>query len=254
MNNAEFTRFAQALIDADAPVPNNVRVVSGAARAERFAVYRNNVHTSLIDALADRFPVTQTAVGEEFFRAMVRVYVQDHKPTQAALLSYGDTLPAFIELFAPADSVPWLADMARVEAAWTQSWAAADDPALTLADLQHLPPERLLGTRVQLHGAARLIRSNHPIASLWQAHQDAPADLSRIHQQAEALLITRPQTEVLLRALPAAAAQLATSLAQGLSVEEAAQTALQITPDFDLGNSLAGLILDGFISQLDLQD
>ncbi len=39
----------------------------------RFAVYRNNVAASLIEAMVQRFPAVCAIVGDEFFRAMARV-------------------------------------------------------------------------------------------------------------------------------------------------------------------------------------
>jgi Putative DNA-binding domain len=66
--------FACALLDAAHAVPATIR---GAARRKadrRFAVYRNNVVAGLVDALARRFPVVCRLVGDEFFRAMARVY------------------------------------------------------------------------------------------------------------------------------------------------------------------------------------
>lgn len=65
--------FAAALLNPDLPCPGGLSTWNGSAPATRFAVYRNNVTVSLVDALADTFPVLQALVGEEFFRAMARV-------------------------------------------------------------------------------------------------------------------------------------------------------------------------------------
>ena len=82
------------------------------APAKRFAVYRNNVVVSLIDALATRFPAVQRIVGEEFFRAMAGV-----RAGASAALALDDglwrDLPAFVETFAPAAELPYLADVAH---------------------------------------------------------------------------------------------------------------------------------------------
>ena len=59
--------FAEALLDPDRRVPDGVTSHTHPAPAKRFAVYRNNVVVSLIDALATRFPAVQRIVGEEFF-------------------------------------------------------------------------------------------------------------------------------------------------------------------------------------------
>ena len=54
MNNQ--AAFAQALLDPDLPCPSGLCTWNGSDPARRFAVYRNNVVVSLIDALADIVP------------------------------------------------------------------------------------------------------------------------------------------------------------------------------------------------------
>ena len=62
--------FAAALLDPQRPCPDGLFSANGADPASRFAVYRNNVQSSLVNALADSYPVVLQLVGEEFFRAM----------------------------------------------------------------------------------------------------------------------------------------------------------------------------------------
>ena len=59
------------------PAPVSRR--AGGVPSRRFGVYRNNVYASLIDVLAGRFPVVARLVGEEFFRAMARAYVEQSR-------------------------------------------------------------------------------------------------------------------------------------------------------------------------------
>ncbi|MBP0650496.1 putative DNA-binding domain-containing protein, partial [Mycobacterium tuberculosis] len=61
--------IAAALVAPDRPVPAGLEGRDGRPAGRRFAVYRNNVVVSLIDALAARFPVVAMLVGDAFFRA-----------------------------------------------------------------------------------------------------------------------------------------------------------------------------------------
>ena len=56
--------FAAALLDSDRPVPKGLTSHTASVPAKRFAVYRNNVVVSLIDALRRRFPAVERIVGE----------------------------------------------------------------------------------------------------------------------------------------------------------------------------------------------
>ncbi|WP_141701617.1 DNA-binding domain-containing protein, partial [Methyloceanibacter marginalis] len=81
----------------------------GKSPSRRFAVYRNNVYASLIDVLGSRFPVSARLVGEEFFRAMARIYVAQTPPASPVLLHYGAEFADFVGTFPPASAVPYLA-------------------------------------------------------------------------------------------------------------------------------------------------
>src|SRR5882724_8165170 len=50
----------------DGALPDGVTAWSSSCPEQRFAVYRNNVATGLIGALASRFPVTEKIVGKAF--------------------------------------------------------------------------------------------------------------------------------------------------------------------------------------------
>lgn len=56
-----------APLNPELPCPGGLTSWNGSDPELRFAVCRNNVMVSLIDALADTFPVVQALVGEEFF-------------------------------------------------------------------------------------------------------------------------------------------------------------------------------------------
>ena len=81
----------------------------------RFAVYRNNVYVSLVDALVAGFPKVHELVGDTFFRAMARDYAAEHPPKTPVLAFYGEDFGAFISGFQPAEGVPYLGDIARLE-------------------------------------------------------------------------------------------------------------------------------------------
>ena len=95
------TAFAAALLDPELPPPDGLVAWNGSDPARRFAVYRNNVVVSLVDALADTFAVTQELVGEAFFRAMARVFALADPPKSRLMAFYGESFPNFIAGFPP---------------------------------------------------------------------------------------------------------------------------------------------------------
>ncbi len=163
---AAIASFAEALTDPAAPIPQFALGRGGIPR-KRFAVYRNNVAVGLIGALEARFPVTRRLVGDEFFRGMARAFVFAHKPPTPVLIHYGRDFPDFVEAFAPAQNLPYLGEVARLEDAWVESYHAAEAAPLMLDDLAGVAPERLEELTFVFHPAARLLSFEHPAPSIW---------------------------------------------------------------------------------------
>src|SRR5262245_61159155 len=90
--------------------------IHGAARSNserRPGMHRHHAAAGLVSALAERFPVVQRLVGEEFFRGMARAYVTQEPPRSPVLIQLGATFPAFVDGFDVAATIPYLGDMAR---------------------------------------------------------------------------------------------------------------------------------------------
>jgi len=242
------TAFAHALLSPDAPCPAGLRAWNGSDPAKRFAVYRNNVVVSLVDALADSFPVVQALVGEAFFRAMAAEFARANPPRSPVLAWYGAGFADFVEDFPPAAGLPYLADVARLEWLRVEAWHAADADPLPLAEIGALLADEaaLPALRLTLHPSLRVLASAHPVVSLWAAHhaQDVAGALGAIDfAAAEAALVTREGLDAgILRIEPGAAAFVG-SLLQGATFAEAAQTAGR----FDLPATLALLLRSGAI-------
>lgn len=244
--------FFEALLDPGQAAPAGLCAWNGSAAAARFAVYRNNVLVSLIDALADTYPVAQELVGEPFFRAMARLFVHQAPPRSRVLAFYGEAFPAFIENFAPAASVPYLADVARLEMLRVRAYHAADGAALPTGAMEQAlaqtdaPAELVLG----LHPSVRLLRSRYAVVSLWAAHQGV-GELSAIDPaQPENALLVRPGLDVELLRLDAGASALVAALQQGAPLGPAVAQASQADASFELAGSLALLIRSHAIASI----
>jgi len=245
---AEIERdFAGAVLDADAAVPPGLTREAGGAPARRFGVYRNNVYASLIDLLAGRFPVVARLVGEDFFRAMARVYVTREPPASPVLIHYGASFPDFIADFAPASSVPYLADTAALEWAWHKAYHAADAEPLALQELAGAA-DRAGEAVLTLHPSLSVVRSFYPIVSILEAHAESGEATPIQLTQAEDALVARPRLEVEIRRLAPGGARFILALKGGRSIEQAASAASAEAPEFNLTANLAGLFASSVIT------
>ena len=244
-------QFAAALLDPQLDCPAQLRAWNGSDPAKRFAVYRNNVLSSLIDALAASFPVVQQLVGEAFFRAMAAEHVRSAPPRSRLLVDYGADFPVFIEGFSPAGGLPYLADVARLELLRIHAYHAADaEPVNQQALAAALAtPERVGALRFQLHPSLQVLESAFAVVSLWAAHQ-GEGQIARVDPgQGECALVRRHGLAVEVSAIRPGEATFVQALQQDQALARAAERALARDPHFDLGSCLGQLLASGAITQ-----
>ena len=240
---AEFeNEFARALRDPAEPVPASVLGAGGAAPKGRFDVYRNNFVAGLMKALRQRFPATAKIVGEEFFAGMAQAFVAQAPPRTPIVAMYGDAFADFVAAFEPAREVAYVADVARLEAARTRAYHAADAVPLDVAAFAALDPDRLGGIGIGLHPSTEIVRSAHPVVTIW-AMNSGERELAPIADwQPEDALVARPRLEVEVRLLPPGGAAFLLALAAAEPLAAATEKALDEDPQFDLSHNLASLI------------
>jgi hypothetical protein len=158
---------------------------------------------------------------------------------------YGDTFPEFVAGFEPVVELAYLADVARLEAARTRAFHAADAAAVDPNALQSLDESRLGDLQVIAHPAAEIVRSTHPVVTIW-AMNSGERELGAIEDwRGEDALIVRPQFEVQVRALPPGGAAFLLALFAGARLRDAIEAAQAESESFDLVANLAGLISSG---------
>lgn len=246
--------FVEALLDPARPCPAGLRAWNQSDPAARFAVYRNNLAVSLVDALADTYPVTQELVGREFFRALALALVREQPPRSRVLAFYGASLADFIERFPPAAPVPYLADVARLEWLRLRAYHAADVAALPAAAIAPLAAQRdaLPRRRLVLQPGAGLLCSRYAVVSLWAAHQGI-GDLAALDtDHAENAFVVRSELEVKVIRVSRGASAFIGRLLAGASFGGSAEQAAATDPRFDLAGALELLVRERAITSMPL--
>jgi len=242
--------FAAALLNSAATLPTDIRNCNRVAASRRFAIYRNNVKVALIDALADCYPVVNALVGEDFFRAMAREFAHRNTPRSPIMAEYGGGLADFIESFAPASTLPYLSDVARLEWQRVLAWNAADAVALTAKDLTPLlsNPNRLIRTSWHFHPSFSMVESSFATVSLWLAHEHADSSQLRASLacidllKAEAALVLRQHLNVVVLKIQPAQAAFVAALQSGRTLGNAVEEALHLSAHFDIAE-IFGLLV-----------
>lgn len=215
------------------------------------AVYRNARVAILRNALAGAYPVCRALVGEACFDAIVRETVAGQHSASPNLHHYGDAVPDVIARSPLASSLPYLADVARLE--WRVHWAhyapdadAGAPDAVALGALRAQPVHTL---RAGLVDGAWFLASAWPVVSIWRAHQpDSPIALSGIDLgKGEAAIVTVQDLRVAVLDLDAHTATFLTACGTTASLEDALTQTLGHCADFDLTGCLSRLFHAGWL-------
>lgn len=218
----------------------------------RMLVYRNTVIKGLIDVLRANYPTVEQLVGTHWFQAVAGLHVLEYLPQEPSLALYGADFPDFLRTFEPAGSLPYLADVARLDRWWTESYFAADAPCLLPSELAALAPEALGQTRLQLHSAARLGVGEHSALTIWRCNRPpavSPATL-KVEDVDEAVLITRRRGDVQVMLLAPWEWSFMSHVQLGATLSEAALAAMALTPQADMATLIARLIGAGAFATL----
>ena len=253
MHEAFENRFVPGLTHPLVDAPTDIVSHADGAAQRRYNVYRNNVTVSLIDALVAIYPAVQRITGETFFRAMARFYVRASPPSSALLFEYGRDFPEFIERYAYAREMPWLADTARVERAWLDAYHAADRPSLSFDRLAAIDAAKLGRVRFVAHPATRIVRSRYPAVAIFVMNkQEGPVSPLCSSDQEDAL-ITRPDDEVLVSRLAPGGAAFLLAMMAGQPLAHAVEIAATEHADFDLAQNMAAMISTGVFTDIHFQ-
>lgn len=231
--------FHTALRRPADPIPAGLNGTGGTPAGRRFNVYRNNVATSLMDALASGFPVIAKLLGEANFKNLARDFQWQNPPSSPLMIHYGEGFAEYLQDHPALSKYPYLGDVARLEYALRQSYHAADPAEF---DPSRLQTEQLLHATITLAAPVRVVSSSYPILGIWRMNTQANAP--KPVMQAETVAVFRPELDPTPEAITPADAAMLRSLSKGSTLETALSDAQAIDPDHDfariLGQMLAG--------------
>lgn len=243
--------FRDALLNGDHTALDTRICADGLGIARRLGIYRNTVFSNLRAALSAIFPVVECLVGADFFAYCADDYIRCHPSPAGDLNRYGAGFGDFLAGFMPAASLPYLADVARLEWRVHQIYHAAEHAALDISRLTAVATERYETLRFTLHPASALFASRYPVQRIWQVNQpDYPgAPDVNLDSGGVKLLVERRTQRVVIQVLSSGDWALLRQIANGANFATACASALSAEADYDLES-----VLQRFIAQSTLVD
>lgn len=181
----ELQREFQAGLLAEEP---SVRV----ARHAGFSVHRHTMMRAAIDALEANYPAVVCLTGASWFRSAAAAYALAFPARDGRLAFYGSCFPRFLADTPSADELPYLADVARLDRLWTESYFARECDPLSTGVARSLTQDALAEMVVRPHPATRTLDSRLPALAIWHASRAGEPVGDDLTWEPQAVLITRP--------------------------------------------------------------
>lgn len=232
------SRFIACLQKGPAHFPDDMFAEDKARALLGLKAHANTISHARLVALEDCYPRLHVHMGHEQFHAVSRDYVeQDHIMT-CDLNHIGAGFAAFLgERQYGATEI----DLARIEWAWLESYRSAEAMPLALADIATLAETDLLAFPVVLHPAMRLLELAGPLSP------ELP-ELAEFDPQA--LMIARPEAQILFHPLTAVEQAIAEKIADSATMGNLLEHALELSDEATAMQHIIKLIQAGALKRI----
>lgn len=249
----DLTLFGAA-IRGSTILPEDMIICANYPASTAAGIYRNNYIGNLQGAVAAAYPVIEQIVGKDFFRLMMRRFIDQYPSRCGNLHLYGAELGEFIDSFEPVRELAYLADVARLEWACHRAYFAHDSDAFDVTRLARISPEQYEHLRLLIQPACQVVRSCYPVAAIWHAHQPGMPDEFHIDLDsgAENALVSRNDDVVLVNQLSAAETEWLECIQAGMSLGKATTATLVRHSSFNLQATLLKLVERNIVIDLEL--
>lgn len=228
---AEFQRvFAQAILDDEQPVPS--------LRSHAFAVYRNTAARGTIEALRATYATVNELLGDDGFTHAALEFRAETPPAGPVLSDYGRSFPEFLARQSWTSELPYLADVAKLDWLWLESFLAGEADAT--------PRSYGVQSQLVLHPAARFAWLATPALTIWNAHRQ-PGGFDELEPEwrEEGALFTRPGLTVRAEAIDPACHRLLLSCVTPARIDECVAAVAEDFPQSDVPSLLQRCVSSG---------
>ncbi|AOE82147.1 DNA-binding domain-containing protein [Pseudomonas lurida] len=158
------------------------------------AIYHHGYLSRLQDVLLHDFGAIRYWLGDDEFASLTQAYVRRYPSAHYSLRWLGERFPAFILEHRVAEQSAPLAELARLEWAFTLAFDAPPGEPLTLDDMARLPPEAWPALQVTLAPSVQQLPCRFNSVAIWRASKDAsPFPHSQALAPAQTCLVWRHQ-------------------------------------------------------------
>jgi hypothetical protein len=240
--------FQQCVLNSNESVSTEWISASGRANPEiQLSIYAHAYGARLKEVLANDYPATLMAMGDEHFNQIADEYIQAHPSQFFSLRDFGQHLSNFVNEH--YGHIPWLFELTLFEWTLGQAFDVADVALFTEEEMATIPAEHWPELHFTLHPSVNRLNLEWNVVEMWQAlTADEPVPVEAVQDIASPWLIWRQQLSTHFRSLPIDEQLALDALGEGVNFDQICERLSTVLPEDDVPLRAAGLI-KGWLTQ-----
>lgn len=194
--------FMDYLLGSSSTIEQHIQSTENFSAENRLNIYAYAYKARLKEAMTTDYEKLHTYLGDEQFNQVMERYIEKYPSQQTSLRYYSTEMASLLREEAPFNQLPVLTELAYIEAAFANSFDAADGPLISIEDLASLPPEAWGTLRLNFHASVQILSLNVNSFAVWKAlaAESLPPDIKN-HDQPDTWLLWR-DAELITRYRP----------------------------------------------------
>jgi len=146
----------------------------------RLDIYATAYKLRLKEAITTDYDKLHSYLGDEQFDTVMERYIEKYPSHITNLRYYSIKMPALLRDEPPFNTVPVLAELATIEAAFADSFDAEDHRFVTISDLASLAPEAWGTLQLGFQKSVQVLATEYNSFAIWKAlsDEDTPPELT----------------------------------------------------------------------------
>ena len=161
--------FQSFLLDGSERMLDRVTGTPKVSAETRLAIYYDAYRLRLLEALTSNYPILRAWIGDEEFEMAGIAYIAAHPSRHFSIRYFGHRLPEYLATTEPWNDRPYLAEIASLEWALSETFDAENGAVMGIEDMARIPVQDWPMMRLQLHPAVRRLNLRWNVPIIWKA-------------------------------------------------------------------------------------
>jgi hypothetical protein len=161
--------FQSFLLDGSERMLNRVTGTAKVSAEKRLAIYYDAYRLRLLEALTSNYPIVRAWIGDEEFENAGIAYLAAHPSRHFSIRWFGHRLPEFLAATETWRDSPFLAEMASLEWALSETFDAENGAVMGVEDMARIPVDAWPDMRLQFHPVVRRLNLRWNVPIIWKA-------------------------------------------------------------------------------------